>query len=149
MKTPREIILNRHQVAEEKLKSISAQDLAAHAQTSTTKKSDSSNQGAFGGLVEKFWHEAIWPWRRAWGGFAAVWIVIVTLHFASSDAPASTTSEAVRPNAEVVTVLQQQRQLLAQLLGPVSSPTVTQPKPAPRSESRHEFFTAEAPSAMA
>ena len=145
MKTPREIILDRHRAAEEKLNAISAQDLAAYAQTSTIKEPDSST----GRLAARFWHEAIWPWRRAWAGFAAVWLGIVALHFASGDSPSSTISEAARANPQVIVVLEQQKQLLAQLLGPVSAPKETRSQPAPRSESRHELFVAEAPTALA
>ena len=149
MKTPREIILERHRAAEEKLKTISEQDLAAYAQTAAIKDSEPFVQGGLRGLAMRFWVESIRPWRRIWVGCAAVWLGIVMLHMASGESIPSATIEAARPNPQVISVLLQQKQLLVQLLEPSSSPKATQPKSPPRSELRHELFIMAATQAMA
>ena len=66
MKTPRELILERHQSAETKLKAIRAEDLAACARSAAQANCQAPPAFDFSTAVVKFWQETFWPWRRAW-----------------------------------------------------------------------------------
>ena len=81
MKTPRELILERHQSAEAKLKAIRAEDLAACARSARQRRAVNA-QPTFepcGHRRDRLWQEALWPWRRVWIGVAAIWLVILAL----------------------------------------------------------------------
>jgi hypothetical protein len=170
MKTPREIILERHRAAEKKLNVPRKEELAALARTSAVEPP--ANLGTlppsaalpnapqnFGRIsiiqrvsrlpillraaASKFWLDAIWPWRKVWAGFAAVWLGILALHFNTGESSASAGgNEMARSNPQVMTALREQKQMFAQLLegAPYS---IARPKlPGPRSEQRHELFIA-------
>ena len=124
MKTPREIILERHQSAEAKLKVIRAEDLAACARSAVETSDERQPTLSLSAIAGTIWRETLWPWRRVWAGVAASWLVILGIGLAGGDSSNLTHAKATRPNAEVMAVLQQQEQLLTQLLG------VEAPRPA-------------------
>lgn len=125
MKTPRELILERHQSAEARLKSIRAEDLAAYA------KPDRDLWSA----PVRFWQEALWPWRRVWIGIAATWVFILAFSLADGESPRAVTAKPSRPDPEALAVLQEQKELLTQLLGPGAAPQVSRLRTqGPRSE---------------
>jgi hypothetical protein len=129
MKTPREVILERHQAAEARLAALRAEDLAAEA------RGEGRLTVRLAGAAQRFWLEAIWPWRRVWAGVGAGWAVIFVMYFAAADAPETAAAHPSRPSPEAQAVLQQQEQLLTQLLGVEALPTPAHPKAAgPRSE---------------
>jgi hypothetical protein len=78
MKTPREILLDRHRAAVPKLDS-----LANHALAATLPKAASSTLRPSwpAALGLKLWQELIWPSRRTWGALAAIWLVLAVIHF--------------------------------------------------------------------
>jgi hypothetical protein len=117
MKTPRELILERHQSAETKLKAIRAEDLAACARSAAQANCQAPPAFDFSTAVVKFWQETFWPWRRAWIGIATIWIFILGFSLTGGEAPKTASSKPPRPDPEAVAVLQEQRQLLTQLLG--------------------------------
>jgi hypothetical protein len=134
MKTPREIIIERHQSADSKLKAIRAHDLAAYARASDDASRQSRPAFSLAAAARGLWLEAVWPWRRVWIGVAAAWLVILALDMPGRDAPATSAAAPPRPNPEVIAVLQQQEQLLTQLLGTEAPTTVSKPRnPGPRS----------------
>lgn len=140
MKTPREVILQRHQSAETKLAALRPEQLAALAKPAD----DADRVPGFGSMLKTFWRESIWPWRRVWAGLGAVWLAIVGVNF-STNSPASTARIEMtkKSEAQVQTVLLEQRKLLAQLLGPVApADAVPSKQPGPRSEQRREIFIA-------
>ena len=133
MKTPREVILERHQSAEAKLKGMRAADLAACVRSTAEESGERQPQFSLAVIARRFWAEAFWPWRRVWAGVAAGWLVILALILATSDTPRTASTRPPRPNPEVLAVLQQQEQLLTQLLG-TETPPVSHPRvPGPRS----------------
>lgn len=117
MKTPRELILERHQSAEAKLKSIRAEDLAAYARLTAETKGGHPSPLSLAVIAQHFWQETLWPWRRVWAGVAASWLVILGLGLATGDTPGTAAIKPARPDPEVLAVLRQQEQLLTQLLG--------------------------------
>ena len=134
MKTPRELIIERHHAAEAKLKAIHAEDLAAYARSAAGTNSRRRPAFSLAVFASSLWLEAVWPWRRAWIGVAAGWLVILTLHLATRDTPSTMAARPHRPNPEVMAVLQQQEQLLTQLLGTETPAHVSKPRtPGPRS----------------
>jgi hypothetical protein len=80
----------------------------------------------------------LWPHPVAWGGLAAVWVLIFTVHFSIRDDAPVLAEKVVPQSPEVIAQLQQQHRLLAELLGPNDSLDADRPKifvPKPRSES--------------
>ena len=174
MKTPRELILERHQPAEAKLKAIRAEDLAACTRSAPVSSSDrepsrlavyrntpgrsgsQNNRERWGPLragtargpgdlrqlwrelwiaAVRFWQEALWPWRRAWVGMAATWVAILVFGLATGETPRTASSQPPQTDPQVLALLQEQKQLLTQLLGPGAPPLVSRLRtPGPRSE---------------
>src|SRR5208283_2706404 len=100
MKTPRELILERHQSAEAKLKAIRAEDLAACARLATQVSRQRPTAFGLSTVVVRFWQETFWPWRRAWIGLAALWVVILAFSLGASETPRSASAKLPRPDAE-------------------------------------------------
>ena len=131
MKTPRELILERHQAAEAKLKALRAEDLAACARGAAEPSPARPPAPAPAG----FWREAFWPWRRTWTAMAVIWVVILALTLASGEPPRVASARAPRPDPETLAILDEQKQLLAQLLGAGAPPPASRLRaPSPRSE---------------
>ena len=79
----------------------------------------------------------LWPHPVAWGGLAAVWILIFAVHFSIRDGEPALAEKVVAQSPEVVAQLKQQQRLLAELLGPDDLPDADRPKifvPKPRSQ---------------
>jgi hypothetical protein len=84
MKTPRDILLVRHQTAAPKLDAIRREVLA--------EKVTPARAGGSGALAAVWlnwpvvlWRELIWPSRRIWTGLAAIWILIFIFNFSQRD----------------------------------------------------------------
>jgi hypothetical protein len=137
MKTPRELILERHQPAEAKLKAIRAEDLAAC--TRSVEQASRQRPSAFGfaTAVVRFWQETFWPWRRAWIGMAAIWVFILGFSLGARETPRIASTKPPQPDAQALAVLQEQKQLLAQLLESGTPVMISRLRPAgPRSEAK-------------
>jgi len=146
MKTPREIILERHQSAEDRLRQINPQDLAAYALSTAPGTDRSCREGPSSLLhrllaemtsfltiaVKSFWQQSLWPWRKAWMSLAATWLVLLALSMDSQPGLKAMAPPSGPPNPEILQARQNQLMLLGQLLD-VEIPS--QPKkPSPRSE---------------
>ena len=141
MKTPRNILFARHQVAAPKLDAIRREVMAAELNNQETKEqSQRSNFVAwFLCCLNKFWLELIWPSRRIWAGLAAVWILIFVFNFSQRDPAELMARKSPPPSPEMVLTVRQQERLLAELIGPNEPHAVVPPKPflpQPRSEGR-------------
>jgi hypothetical protein len=86
------------------------------------------------------WREWLWPCPPAWAALAAVWLVIVALHFSDSISGVAPTRhmDNARPSQEVLSVLAEQRRLFLELSDAVPWPAVSEIPPVlkPRS-ARH------------
>jgi hypothetical protein len=125
MKTPRELILERHQPAEAKLKAIRAADLAACARSAAQPSRQRPPAFELSTTAVRFWQQTFWPWRRAWIGMAAVWVCILGFSLGARETSRAASTNPPRPDAVAVALLQDQKQLLTQLLGPGEPPLVS------------------------
>jgi hypothetical protein len=142
MKTPREILFNRHRNAEPRL------DAIRHAVVEGLNDRAAAPQSAgvvslLPGFPRAFWREVIQPARRVWGGLAAAWVVVLLLNVVShAGAPRMTAANSSNA-ANYIMTLREQEQLMAGLSGRWE-PNFTEPPkpylPRPRSERHGEFF---------
>ncbi|MBU6402176.1 MAG: hypothetical protein KGS61_17800 [Verrucomicrobia bacterium] len=138
MKTPRQLLFQRHQPAEPDLDAIRHRVvLDAFGPIRAEAADTEPATGAWPArLAQAIWLELVWPCRRAWVGLAAIWVVISVLNHASADNPAVTQTRAEPLSPAIVTLLKEQRQLAADLEDLTSSSEVepTQSRSRPRSE---------------
>lgn len=133
MKTPREILLERHQKADEKLDLI-----RAGVMTSTFPRTPgSAHDGTFLSTLN---HPLSALLRLRWLALAPVWIAILAFKFSTHDAarPAAGKS-SVAP--EIATEVREQRLFLAELIGTAHVREADKSKTfflRPRSELRFE-----------
>lgn len=138
MKTPRELILERHQSTEAKLERIRAGDLAMHARVAAAPK-DCRNEQRIGlaYVALKLWQESIRPWRHIWVGMALVWLVLLALNLDGNERPKLSTKARPRPDPESLAALRAQKAWRQELLEPSTASLVSQPQnPGPRTERR-------------
>jgi hypothetical protein len=144
MKTPREILLERHRNAEPKLDAVRRGVLAEFVQTEPTVENPKPAPAfSFSSLAAKLWRELILPCRRIWVGMAATWMVILGLHLAAGtdQAPGVAVHSASKPGPEIVAAVRERRELMAQLLEPFTPLPVARPKiPGPRGSAHVTLF---------
>jgi hypothetical protein len=136
MKTPREILLERHSTAEPKLNKLRQETINAefHRRGAVATISD---------LPGLFWRELIWPCRRIWTGLATAWVLILAAHLSMRDGSQIVIAKSSSPQ-EIIMAWQQQQQLLAELIGLNETKAVLPTKlysPRPSSERQVEIAT--------
>jgi hypothetical protein len=134
MKTPRDILFNCHQSADAKL------DQVRHEVVSKLVSPIAPRNSSLPVLVLlKLWQELIWPCRRTWAAFAAVWLLMLVVNVSLRD-PGQTTLAKSSPSGGMMMALQQQERLLAELSEPHKTRVTTSPPkptaPQPRSDRR-------------
>ena len=107
MKTPRELLLEKHQPARQQLDERTRRVVRQIAPPSTATRPKAR------------WSDWFWPSRLAWGALAAAWVVIIGLHLASPE-PRPKRVAMSRPSPEAVQALRDQRQLFVELLAPAA-----------------------------
>ena len=139
MKTPREILLSRHQSAEPKLDAMRAKALKG-LNHKETKDRGCDLVSWFLRCPETVWRELIFPARRIWTGFAVAWVTIVMVNIAASDhsSPAvQAKGKAASENA--FAAWREQQKILAELNGVSEPMDADRPKPfAPKPHSERE-----------
>ncbi|MGO9244308.1 MAG: hypothetical protein ACLPT4_01350 [Verrucomicrobiia bacterium] len=140
MIAPREILLKRHHSIEPKLDRMWRDTLhhELHEVTDATERVPPS------GVVRILWRELVLPSRRIWAGLACAWVVIAVLNLASSEPAMEVASLTKPPSHEEMRALIEQRQMLAQLIGPISEPAYTQKRSSPGPHSERAARTAAA-----
>jgi hypothetical protein len=130
MKTPREVLLSRHQDVEPKLEQMWPSVAAV------CDRRGSREVGAHRAPVQLLWRELIWPCRRVWAGLACAWVLIIAAHVASSEPATRETGKTAPPSRDEMQAVAEQRRMLAQLIGPWPEPAVHRRAavPGPRSE---------------
>jgi hypothetical protein len=137
MKTPREILLERHQTAAPKL------DAICRAVLAELNHQDTKSPSLFAALVswclggsKIFWRELVFPCRQIWAGLAAVWILIVAANVSLHDH--STAVAAKSATASEMASFRDQQKWLNELLADRSMPADAElPRifsPKPRTE---------------
>ena len=132
MKTPREILLDRHRNAESKLDAIRRDVLAEFVPAEPAIESPRPTPPfSFSMLRTKVWRELVLPCRHVWVGLAAAWMLILGLHLAAGMGQTSsvTGNQVSRPGPEIVAAVRERRELMAQLLDPFTPLPVARPKP--------------------
>jgi len=88
----------------------------------------------------------LWPHPKAWAGLAAVWLLVLGSNFAAREpARPELARQATYRSPQMLEVLREQEQLLAELVGPIEKPKASRPKhplPEPRSQRREKFLRA-------
>lgn len=138
MKTPREILLQRHASAQPRLDAIREQVVTDQIAPSAarTDESDSFARRLVRDLAGKMWRELIWPCRRAWCGLGAAWVVILTLNSFTAESELAAKSDSAPQFQALLRFWQEQHRLAAELGEPFPSPTEADPslRPGPRSD---------------
>lgn len=134
MKTPRQILFQKHAASVPKLDRLRAEVLQQQGPRAVApSRFRAENFAAL--AVEKLWAELIWPYRRVWAGLAAVWIVLLAVQFGTHQNPETT--PRVTSAAELAAALEQRRQLLAELFRP--TPVAPPPKRPPQARAPDHF----------
>jgi hypothetical protein len=142
MKTPRELILERHRAAEAHLDEIRAR---AIDEALAPSPSATENVTAPSGWLASFWREVVLPGRWAWSGMAAAWMVIVALQASSAIDPSSRNARAERSSPDALALLKEQHLLRIELLdGPPAVSMDNSQPPGPKSEALSPWGTAAA-----
>ena len=133
MKTPREVLLQRHQAVARRLDQIRHVTIASLQERSTVR-----DQTLPIAIILKLWRELIWPCRRIWAGLAAVWLVLAVFNLTHAEHGKTAVAKSSPPSAEVRIAFQEQQRLLAEILGPPRAAAPAEPprrsNPRPRSE---------------
>lgn len=138
MKTPREILLQRHRSVTPRLDAVRAVAVD-QLNIKETKKQKPSADSIFLRCFTTPWRELVLPSRRIWAGLAAVWVLILVAHLASRENDPVIAKKSVPPSREVLIALREQNKFRTQLFHNESKPVeADRPKPAasPHSELR-------------
>jgi len=131
MKTPRDILFQRHAGADAKLNQI-RRDVVVQIQPAPTARCQPLPLRA----LVTLWRELVWPSRRVWGGIAAAWILMLAVNEAIHDGGPSRQAQASPPTTELLQAAQAQRRMLAELTDPGFARTLDRPRierPRPQS----------------
>ena len=143
MKTPREILFQRHQAAEPKLDAIRETTLATVGDHGLVKAMDSAEATDFRGSLYEFLFSLRWHLA----GMSAVWLVVASLSLNVGHSPDLVASipTAKNPSAQIIMVsLRENRRELLQM---IQSPDLHDAgpqrliPPQPRSQRRYENLT--------
>ena len=142
MKTPREILLERHLAAAPKLDAIRHAVVTEELNNQATKEQSSSFDFVTWLLrcSNNVWSELVLPSRRMWAGLAAVWLVLAAVNLSQRDhSPAGGMAAA----APVMSFQEQQRwmnELFADRSLPMNADWPKPFVPQPSSERRIEIL---------
>jgi len=139
MKTPRELLLDRHRAAAPRLDAIRVSVLASAAREAVPLAS--VNVAATCCLT--LWRELFLPCRRIWNGLAIVWLVLIALNLAQHDFAAKNQPAVAVPR---VMSLRAQQKLLGELMAerPPGTMDMDRPRsipPKPRTETCQSSLT--------
>ncbi len=143
MKTPREILLNRHQAAMPKLDTIRHDILNAEFKVGQASRLSLISiffqmETGWKPVLRLLWRELIFPCRRTWAALAAVWMALFIFNFSQRDQAELAARKLPPPSPEAIMAWRQQEKLLAELIGPSAPADAEQRKiflPKPRTES--------------
>jgi hypothetical protein len=77
-----------------------------------------------------------WPSPKAWAGLAAVWVVILGIHFVALDESRTVAKSASPVRTDLQGALKEHDRMLAELIGPLETRDVDRSKPqSPRPRS--------------
>ena len=130
MKTPREVLLDRHRHAEPKLERMWATVAAV-----CDRRREPREFGAHRAPLQVLWRELIWPSRRIWAGLACAWALIVVVNLANRETETRVAVNAPPPSPAEMQALIEQRRMFAQMIESSHEADKRDTKPpGPRSE---------------
>jgi hypothetical protein len=130
MKTPREILLKRHEAAEPELDAISA------------RVAREMDRAAEPSLFARVCSVFTLP-KLGWSALAAAWVVIISLNFAWREAsPTATANVARAPRSETIEALREQKRIYAELINSGATADVEPRRSTPRPHSARRPETA-------
>jgi hypothetical protein len=139
MKTPRQILFERHRSAEPKLEAVRRNALAAISERSAHPTDAEAKSGAWLALSTLLrsmcWHLA---------GMSAIWLLVAVLNIEHSSAQviSAARENPLRPNQLLLALRENRRQLL-ELTEPASAESVPAPPPAVVPQRRSEISSPE------
>lgn len=143
MKTPHEVLLERHQAILPKLDAIRQRVLEGELRVSAP-----PHRLPWRWLSVSC-RELVWPCRRVWAGLAVVWLCILAAQISLGDHSQSAARRSSEPPAAMMLALWRQEWLLSELIEPrpprmvaPPKPVLPQPRSQPRSQRRAEFLPA-------
>lgn len=141
MKTPRELLLKRHEAALPQLGAARARARACGFQP----PSPASQLSTFNSQLPSLWERLFGPNPLAWAGLAAAWLVLIAVNRSDDTATRDTfaTARANQPSeAAVAEIVRERRREMAELLN-LDEPRPAQPTrealPPKRSHRREPF----------
>jgi len=146
MKTPRDILLERHQATAPKLDAIRREALNVAADVNRRKQPvrELTFAATLANAIRLSFLELVWPCRRIWIGLTAVWILLFIVNVSQRDGSQTVTAKS-GPSPEMIMTLKDQQKILAELLTDHSVPHDTERQtifpPKPRTQSA-EILTA-------
>ena len=138
MNTPREILLEKHREADRRLAGIQAQVIGSSSRPAMKVQ-------PWPALVwQKLWDELVYPLRLAWGGLAAVWLVLCAVNLQMSDSRPMAVADARHESAtNVLMAWKEQEAVLAELTESPRHPVADRPRNLPpKPQSRRESIIA-------
>jgi hypothetical protein len=132
MKTPREILLARHQAANPKLDEI-RNAVVADLEPKPVREEERATP-----IVLKLWRELIWPCRRTWAGLAAVWLAIFVLNHSEMEGNRAALAKTSVPREEMRFALREQRRVLEEIVNPALPTVMAEPPRRPNNQPRSE-----------
>jgi anti-sigma factor RsiW len=97
-------------------------------------------------ILYECWRQLIWPSRRIWTGLAGVWLLILVVNLHLGTGASQMTVTASPHPVDLIQVLQEQQQVLAELTGQTELKVAEPPKRSkqpvtqPRSEWQGKFI---------
>lgn len=144
MKTPREILLERHRQAESKLDvvrrevlaEIGAKEALNDRRLASAQFKRSGTGAGVAALVHKLWLELVWPYRRAWAGLAVLWVGVLAANLEMKAGSPRVPVIARGVDRALAQAVEEQRRVLAELLPPARFAPIEpgRPNARPRSE---------------
>ena len=141
MKTPREILLQRHQAAEPKLDAI-REKVVWEGRRVAVPESKVTDKAT---LPTRHWREFFFSLRWHLAGMGAAWLLILVLNLNvghSTTLTSAVPAAKIPPPQIILASLRENRRELLQVIQPAESREVQPPKLFPRSERRGEVLTA-------
>ena len=120
MKTPREILLERHQTAVPKLDAVRREALNVAADVNRRKQPvrELTFAATLANAIRLSFRELILPCRRTWTALAAVWVALFIFNISQRDKAELAARKLPPPSPEAILAWRQQERLLAELIGP-------------------------------
>lgn len=131
MRTPREVLLRRHQDADARLDEIRNRVLAEELRNRVAVPVDNGGTMWSGGaqLALKLWNELFWSCRRAWLVLGVAWVVIFAVNMTGPDDSTNRWAAGGHGGGDIWALLVERQRLSAELMDSTPQRPVVPPRP--------------------